>query len=192
MTKLTFRFDDVCVNSDIELHNQMTDYLFDKFPGCQVIWAISPLVHSFEKERQRVFPKEWNALSDPFIHCNLDTMGVPPIHPKVIRATHGLIHVDHRLLSRQAQKLSILLSASLVKAEVFVPPFNKWNEQTEEVCGRFIPIIKYEDGWRSMEYNSYTINEWYCSYFRVSFNGQQWYLHARQWTMESFKKWFEG
>ena len=180
------RFDDVCQNSDMELHHQMTDWLFEKFPDCEVIWAISPLVHSGEKQSQRVFPKIWNAYSDYLIHCNLNDMGVPEIHPKVKIATHGLIHCDHRLLTKEAQELSILLSLSLIGQgskcgrRIFVPPFNKWNKNTEEICEKHgIELIKFEWGWKSLEFNK-----------RVG-GDLRWYLHAREWTFETFKKWFE-
>ena len=178
---MTFRFDDVCGTSDFRLLNSLTDFLIEKVPQGKIIWAVSPLVHSSQVKTQRVFPQEWNALSDYKIHYNLDS------HPSIgysrlgiTVATHGLIHADHRLLSRGAQELSILLSASLVGSRVFVPPFNKWNKDTEDICSENgITLIKFEDGWKSMEYNKF--NE------QTKF----WYLHAREWTLDSFKKWFD-
>ena len=96
-------------------------------------------------------------------------------------ASHGLIHVDHRLMTKEAQELSILTSASLVKANVFIPPFNKWNKDTESICDEHgIELIKFEDGWLCMEYNSYDDNH------------DKWYLHAREFSIEKFKKYFDG
>ena len=179
MDKMTFRFDDVCCNADMTLVNNMTDYLLAKF-DCQVIWAISPLVHTGEGETQRVFPKMWNAFSDYKVHYGLDSMCGMAIRDDIISASHGLIHVDHRLLTKEAQEMSILLSASLTKAAVFVPPFNKWNKDTEDICfDNDIKLIKFEDGWKSMEFNKFNEDQ------------QLWYLHAREWTLESFKAWFK-
>jgi hypothetical protein len=48
--KKTFRFDDVCINADMELINEMTDFLFNKFPNCVVLWGVSPLVHDMSQE----------------------------------------------------------------------------------------------------------------------------------------------
>lgn len=177
---MTFRFDDVSCNSNMELHNQMTDWLFDKFSECKIIWAVSPIVDSGQKEYGRVFPKVWNAHSNNKVHYTLNhNCNVKP-HQDVEVATHGLIHCDHRLLDRGAQELSIILSASLTKAKIFVPPFNKWNKDTEDICKeQGIELIKWEDGWASMEYN------------RLNKSHNYWYLHAREWTMESFIKWFE-
>lgn len=180
MEQMKFRFDDVCGTADMKLTNQLTDILINRFPYCSVIWAISPLVHDSQKDTQRVFPKEWNALSDFRQHYKLNTFSEINGRDGVIVATHGLIHVDHRLLSREAQELSILLSASLVNANIFVPPFNKWNSDTESICfDNDIKLIKFEDGWKSMEFNKFNEDQ------------QLWYLHAREWTIESFKAWFE-
>lgn len=177
---MTFRFDDVSCNSNMVLHHQMTDYLFERFPGCEIIWAISPIVHATQKESGRVFPKVWNAMSDNRVHYRLNhTCNVIP-HPKVKVATHGLIHCDHRLMDIGAQELSIILSASLTGANMFVPPFNKYSRITEEICAeQGIELVKWEDGWASMEHNEHNRDH------------QYWYLHAREWTMDRLKKWFD-
>ena len=91
-----------------------------------------------------------------------------------------MIHVDHRLLSRDAQEMSILISSSLVKSKIFIPPFNKWNKDTESICEENgIELVKFEDGWLCMEYNEYVEEQ------------DKWYLHAREFMFENFKKWFK-
>ena len=42
-----------------------------------------------------------------------------------------------------------------------------------------IELIKFEDGWLSMEHNKF--NE----------SHDRWYLHAREFTFDNFKKWFD-
>lgn len=180
-----FRFDDVCINADMKLINDMTDYLFDKFIGCQVIWGVSPLVNDMSNEKsdiskQRIFPKINNAHSDYRIFYKVDIAGIPKLHYRATMASHGLVHVDHRLLSKEAQELSILTSASLVSAKIFIPPFNKWNKDTVDICNENdIELIKFEDGWLCMEYNEYNDTQ------------DKWYLHAREFTIDKFKNWFE-
>lgn len=179
---MTFRFDDVCMWSDMQTHNQMADYLRKEFPECKIIWAYSPLVHSSQHRTGRVYPKRWNALSDYREFYKLDLSGFNILVRKDIElASHGLVHCDHRLLSRGAQEMSILVSNSLiVYSKKFVPPFNKWNKDTEDICNENgIELIKFEDGWKSMEYNTWDAE---CNL---------WYLHAREWTMETFKSWFD-
>lgn len=181
---MTFRFDDVCVNADMELIQKMTDWLFEKFPDCRVIYGVSPLVHRMETgdtvKDQRIFPEILNAMSDHRNFFRVEKAGIPPLDPRVIKAGHGLVHVDHRLLSRETQELSIVASCSLVGANKFIPPFNKWNKDTEAACDENgISLIKFEMGWRSMEHNEYDPT------------AIMWYLHAREWTFEKFVAWFQ-
>lgn len=180
-----FRFDDVCINADLKLIQRMTDYLYESFPFCQVIYGVSPLVHRMETgdytRDQRIFPEVLNAMSDYRNFFRVELAGIPTLDPRAKRAGHGLVHVDHRLLKKEVQELSILASCSLVGAEMFIPPFNKWNEDTESVCeDNNIELIKFESGWLSMEHNNYNAITNY------------WYLHAREWTFEKFKEWFQS
>ncbi len=185
MIKKYFRFDDVCINADMNLVYEMTEYLKNRFSDCDVIWGISPLVHDMsnepiEKNKQRIFPKILNAHSDYRVFYNVDKVGIPKLIDGILIASHGLIHVDHRLLSKEAQEMSILISTGLVNSKLFIPPFNKWNKDTETICLEHnINLIKFEDGWLCMEYNEYNDNH------------DKWYLHAREFTMDKFKKWFE-
>ena len=68
------------------------------------------------------------------------------------------MHVDHRLLHPAAQEMSIVTSCRLIGADVFIPPFNKWNEYTEEICAdRQITLVKFEDGWRGCEHEVWDV-----------------------------------
>lgn len=176
----TFRFDDVCINANSMLIRNITNHLIELFPDCKIIYGVSPLVHNNCKER--VYPKIFNAYSDYRKFFEVDRAGVPniPVPENVVFAGHGIVHVDHRLLNKQAQEMSILISCSLVKAKVFIPPFNKWNEDTAAVCKENgIELVKFEAGWKSMEFNEYNPDQ------------ELWYLHAREWTLEEIKNWFK-
>ncbi len=181
--KKTFRFDDVCLNSDPGIIPVIIGVLLTSFPGCHIILGVSPLVNS--GCGQRVFPKLYNAISDPSVFYNVDACGIPDIvnnwNKEIVSlAGHGLIHVDHRLLDLQAQEMSIVASCSLVKSKIFIPPFNKWNTDTEIVCEHHgIKLIKFEDGWLSMEHNFYREGH------------DLWYLHAREWTLDKLEEWLK-
>jgi hypothetical protein len=173
-----FRFDDVCINADMTVIQEVTDLLFERFPYCKVIYGVSPLVH--KDCGQRVFPKILNAMSDYRNFYKVDKLGIPEMDSRATLAGHGLIHVDHRLLDKSAQEMSILVSCSLVKAKMFIPPFNKWNKLTEEVCRENdIELIKFERGWLSMEHNQ---NNPYHDL---------WYLHARDFDVNKVRVWFK-
>jgi len=180
--KLTFRFDDICINTDMQKANAMAKLLKDRFPSCEVWFCISPLVHDMSQEmgkaKERVFPRILLAYSDHRNHYKVDKCGVPDCPEGVIVAAHGLIHIDHRLLPEETQAMSILGCCSLIKSNIFVPPFNKWNKITEEICkDNGIELIKFEDGWLSMEHNKYNPNHF------------KWYLHSRELTIKEFSEW---
>jgi hypothetical protein len=181
---MIFRFDDISINTDMTLVQEMTDYLFELFPRqCQVIYGVSPLVHRMQTgdkvKNQRIFPEILNAMSDYRNFYKVDFAGVPEMDKRAKKAGHGLIHVDHRLLTKEVQELSIVASCSLVGASYFIPPFNKWNVDTEAICDEHgIELIKFESGWLSMEHNQ--------------FDGRRlWYLHSREWTFQKFRLWFQ-
>tara|TARA_R110000824_G_scaffold197814_3_gene381460 strand:- start:725 stop:1276 length:552 start_codon:yes stop_codon:yes gene_type:complete len=182
--KKVFRFDDICINADMKSVNKMVKFLNEEVTDCEILFGISPLVHDMisedEIESQRIFPKILNAHSDFRKFYLVDHCGLPKLPDNITRAGHGLIHVDHRLLSKEAQEMSILTSCSLAKARTFIPPFNKWNTDTEEICKEHqIRLIKFEDGWKCMEYNKYDPKH------------NLWYLHHREFTLKQFKEWFE-
>jgi len=67
-----------------------------------------------------------------------------------------------------------------VGARVFVPPFNKWDTDTETICKRYnIELVKFEDGWKSMDHHSYDPEH------------KLWYCHSRRWTVDSFREWWK-
>jgi len=58
MSKI-FRFDDVCINADMQLINEMTDFLFEIFPDCKVLWGVSPFVNDMSNEKMKYQNKEY-------------------------------------------------------------------------------------------------------------------------------------
>lgn len=187
-----FRIDDVSLNTDPLGLRDIVEAILVALPSATILLAVSPLVHDLGaepvNERGRIFPKILNAMSDPRVFYRVDQAGVPfvvrarekTLPPKVQLASHGLLHFDHRLFSRDVQELSILVSCSLVKSRVFVPPFNKYNRDTESVCAEHgIELVKWEDGWRHVGYNSFDLTH------------GKWYLHAHDATAERVIKWLQ-
>lgn len=183
-SKKIFRFDDICLNANMDLHINIAEHIIDKIPSAEVIFCVSPLVHDMTAEKgktkQRIFPQILNAHSDYRKFYQVDKCGIPSFPSWITRAGHGLIHVDHRLLTKETQELSILTSCSLSKSSIFVPPFNKWNKFTEEICNEHnVKLVKFEDGWLCCEYNEYNPKH------------NLWYIHAREFTLDSFKTWLQ-
>lgn len=178
----TFRVDDVSLNTDLARLQAIVRAVRERLPRARFLFTISPLVHDLssepEAERGRIFPKILNAHSDHRVFFRVDRAGIPDITTEcnqamffaedpekyplfhkidgITYASHGLLHVDHRLLDRGQQEMSILISCSLAKSKVFVPPFNKWNRDTEEICREHgIELVKWEDGWRHAGHNGF-------------------------------------
>ena len=151
-TKLTFRFDDVSINTDATKLSAMVGFLRQRFEGhdMKIIFAVSPLVHilNSDESQERVFPKMLHVESDFREFYLAARAGLPKCMDLADEvASHGLIHVDHRLLTRSAQEMSIMVSCSLLRSYVFVPPFHKWNKKTEEICQEHkIELVKHI-GW---------------------------------------------
>ena len=189
--KGTFRIDDVSVNTDIVGLVRIVAAIRDRLPDSRVLLAVSPIAHDLSEEppheRGRVFPKILNAMSDHRVFYRVDRIVLPdlilvesyfPGH--VDLASHGLLHVDHRLLPREVQELSILVSSSLVKSKVLVPPYNKWNRDTEEICREHgIRLVKWEDGWRHASHNGFDPT---CPHY---------YLHAHDTTAAEIAEWLD-
>jgi hypothetical protein len=181
MVTKTFRFDDICLNSDMKHVRKMTNFLIGTFTQPHIMWAISPLVQDPSVAYHGVYAPILKAYSDNTLLYRNDKLGIPDIPPDlkghVTVISHGLVHADHRLMCKGAQELSILASTSLLQTDIFLPPFNHWNDDTEDICTKHgIKLIKFEDGWRSLEHEPFRRNEIH-----------KWYLHDRNMTFEDFK-----
>jgi len=172
----SFRIDDISLNTD---QNKIEWAVGVLGKHGQVTLAVSPLCCELDDPGDR---KGWNyhaaeqPSSEPLGHyLRMRKMGVPQWalehQNRWEVASHGLIHADHRLLNKQAQELSIVLSCNLVNATIFVPPFHKYNKDTEEVCNEhFITLDKWDS------YSSRHIG------FHMFEEGFNYYLHEWDFT----------
>lgn len=186
---MIFRVDDVSVNTDLVKLKKIVNTVRKVVPNAKFLFAISPMVHDVSKERvgdrERAFPRVLSAHSDHRAMFHVDRLGVPDVAGTISNssiASHGLVHVDHRLMGREAQELSIVTSCAVVHTDVFVPPFNKYNKDTIDVCEEHgIDLIKFEDGWQHVLYNAFD-NNIYSRY----------YLHTHDVDITFLKKWLKS
>jgi hypothetical protein len=168
------RIDDISVNTNFEQLNNLLNLVRNKLYNLEILLAVSPMVFDMSNKTngeptqnsQRVFPKILNAYSDHLVFYNVDRIGIPKWLPEISEkfnckiASHGLVHVDHRLMDFGAQELSIITSASLTQSNIFVPPFNKYNTETEKICeNNGIKLVKWEDGWKHLGYHQFKIDK---------------------------------
>lgn len=168
----TFRLDDICGNSSYQRDEEVAKAIKTIYPSARIIFGVSPLTHPKKECNERIYPHRFNPISDITPYFKPVKCWIPTNRLSFIEfAGHGLWHVDHRLLTPELQEASILTSCALIKAEIFIPPHNYWTEHMEKVCFREgIELIKFEDGWLSMEHNDFDKKH------------DMWYLHARHWT----------
>jgi hypothetical protein len=166
------RVDDVSVNLDPQRLHKFLQVAKSKYPLIQILLAVSPMVFNMPKwepknqdKYERVFPAILNAKSDHRVYFEIEKIGIPDWLEGIVSefdctlATHGLIHVDHRLLSRDLQEMSIITSASLANTKIFVPPFNKYNSDTVSICKeQNIKLVRWEDGWTHLGFHSFQDN----------------------------------
>ena len=81
MNRKIFRFDDICLNADMNLHIGIAEHIKKEIPSADVIFCVSPLVHNMSDEKgktkQRIFPQILNAHSDYRKFYQVDKCGVP-------------------------------------------------------------------------------------------------------------------
>lgn len=159
---MIFRIDDVSVNTNPDNLRGIVGVIQERLPEAKFLLAVSPMVHDVSEEpsadRERAFPRLLSAMSDHRLLFKVARGGVPEYVREMglPLASHGLVHVDHRLLGREAQELSIVASCSIVGTTTFVPPFNHWNRDTESVCAEHsIELVKFETGWRHVCFNRF-------------------------------------
>lgn len=183
--KYTFRIDDISINTPLLKLTQMIVFLRKRTKNPLIILGVSPLVHAVpcphELSSERVFPAILNAFPNHLPFLKPTKLGIPAVADfGATLASHGLVHVDHRLLSLGAQQLSIVVSCSLLNTSLFIPPFNKYNSDTEEVCHTHgIQLMRADPmEWTHLAYLS----------FRPGL--QNYYFHTHDFTFEDFKEKF--
>jgi len=190
-----FRVDDISLNTDALKLAAMIAFLQDYFgpEWVEVELAVSPAVFDMSNyeglEKERAFPATLNREADFRKFYRVEKVGVPEFiweyrskGPFFTISAHGMVHVDHRLLSGKAQELSIVTSCALTKSDSFVPPFHKWNEKTEAACQRNrIHLEKLE-----------SVNTSHLLYHKFDPNTYHYYFHTHDFTYEQFVQRFSS
>lgn len=94
--------------------------------------------------------------------------------------SHGLFHLDHSKALRETQMLSIISSCNLLCTKTFVPPFNKYNEDTLDICRENNIEMVAKDGWKSLEHEKFDPTH------------DKWYFHSWRWTAKELRKALSG
>ena len=80
MKIMLFRFDDICLNTDMDHANELAEMIRGNLFGVRIMYCISPIC--FELNNERVYPKIYNAMSDYKIFFDGDRLGIPDNIPE--------------------------------------------------------------------------------------------------------------
>ena len=91
--------------------------------------------------------------------------------------SHGVLHVDHTQLSRDAKEMSIVTSCKFLQADIFVPPFNKYDEEMDDICKSIgVRLVKPSDGWKSLESDTFNPDH------------KLWFFHSWRYTPKKLEE----
>ncbi len=171
MERLVFRNDDVSININPKELSKIYGIIHNLFPDAE-IWSCVTL---FAKRNPRgsIYPlTPFKHNSTNWFYKTADSFMYDYRHPFYKVASHGLYHIDHASVPRTTQEMSIIGSCSFLKTDLFIPPFNSFNQDTIDIC--FDNNIKMKtEGWKSLEHNDFDSNHkfWYWHSWR--FSGKQ-------------------
>lgn len=175
---MIFRTDDISMNTDFGALKTMHEILAGSFPSSK-IWSCVNILAK-ENGRGSVYPQPpfKDKPMDFFFDVNLIMAQINVGRTKLV--SHGFWHFDHSKAGIELQEASIVTSCRFLRTNIFVPPFNRYNADTVEVCRRnVINLVRPEEGWRSMEHNDFDPSH------------HRWYWHPWKWTPEKFQKYIE-
>lgn len=180
MEPLTFRIDDVSANTNMASLAKMCEFLKTEFDA-NIILGVTLFAKRCDDGSVYPNPPFKDKPNSFFYFVDKLLSTQPEICQHCTQlgliASHGLLHVDHSKMSLETQELSILTSCNYLNTRIFIPPFNKWDENTKIICDRNdIRLITMHEGWKSLEYNDFNPDHKF------------WYFHPWKYTFEDLKK----
>lgn len=172
---MIFRNDDISVNTNLEELIDIYNIILEFFPSAE-IWSCITLFAQMNNNGSVYKNTPFKNNEIRWFYDKADDVLGSRIMPQLYTiASHGLYHVDHSKLHKHAQEMSILGSCGFLKSKIFVPPFNKYNKDTMDICfDNNIQMIP--EGWKNLE------NEEFDSRF------QRWYFHGWRLTAKELRE----
>jgi hypothetical protein len=163
------RNDDVSPSSDFKKIDAMYKSFKAAYPNSEIWSCVN--IFGFKNDKEAVYPDLPLSQLPLYYFYNVDSiLGNPGINlHKII--SHGLLHVKHTQLSRQAQEMSIVTSCRALHTDIFCPPFTNYDSITEEICKENgIKITRREQGWKSLESEPFNQEHpfWFYHSWRMS------------------------
>ena len=174
MGKLVIRNDDVNPNTDLDKLNTMYS-IIKEHTNAEIISAIN--IFAKRSNKESVYPDVPFKDKPVDYFLDVDCMDRFKNVNLYRRASHGLYHFDHTKISKEWQKFSIQVSCKMLCTTLFVPPFNRFSNETEEICDELgINLLGRYEYWRSLDFEEFDSTH--------SF----WYFHSWKFTLKQLKE----
>jgi len=172
--KILFRNDDVNPNSDFKAIRKMYDTILQYFPNAEIYSCVN--LFSQETSEGNVYPPTKKLAKDRdyfLVNKMFDFKSLKYLERIV---SHGMWHLDHKHCNNELQKYSIVSSCRILKTNLFVPPFWRYNQDTRDICSEYGIKLWVDTTWINFD-NLDIIPE------------KRYYLfHSWKFTPESFAK----
>lgn len=178
MERIVFRDDDISANSDQKKLASIYGTIHNLFPEAEV-WSCITLFCQNNFKGSVYLETPFKNKEVNWFYKNANSFMNDYRHPMCKIASHGLYHIDHSKVSRETQEMSIVGSCSYLKTDLFVPPFNRFNQDTIDIC--FNNSIKIKtDEWKSLHFNEFDSSHKY------------WYFHSWEFSINQLKDKLNG
>lgn len=175
MDGMIIRNDDISSNTKFDGLMEIYQSILSLYPNCE-LWSC---VTQFSKSTELGSVYPGLPLKDkPFDYfLDVDEYTGSPYAELSKVVSHGLWHMDHTKIDSQLKKASIVSSCRLLKTDIFVPPFNRFDDEMDSICQYFgIQLVKSDyEGWRSFEHNKFDPTH------------ELWYFHSWRWDSKTLK-----
>ena len=171
---LEFQNHDVNPNTNLVKLGALYQVIRDLHPSAKILSGVTLFgKHNREGYIYPGVPFKHNEI--PWFYNVNKMMKVTQYIPGEI-ASHGLFHVDHTKVHRDAQEMSIVSSCNFLRCDKFIPPFNKFNEETIEICRDNKIELICNDAWRSLDFQPFDPEY------------DKWYFHSWKFNPKSLKQ----
>lgn len=174
-----FRNDDVNPSTDLERLYDIYELIGRTFPDAHIMSAVS--LFGVWNSKEAVYPDLPLKTKDNKYLYNVNRL--MHRHSYVIGevVSHGMFHVKHSSISKDAQEMSIVGSCRYLGTDKFVAPFNDYNEDTIDVCvENKIELVTKQYDWKSIEHNKFDEKHKY------------WYFHSWRWSVKTLREYFNA
>jgi len=176
---MIIRNDDVSPSTDLDRLRDLYEVVKLALPEAKVISGVT--LFGVMNSREAVYPHlPLKTKTHKYLY---DTNRVLYKYAHVVGeiASHGMFHVKHSELSKDAQEMSIVGSCRFLATDSFIAPFNDYNQDTIDVCvENKIELLTKSHDWKSFEHNDFDSSHKY------------WYMHSWKWTVKSLREYLNA